>query len=281
MKQFDILLHPRTKSFIETFISNPRQSILFVAEKGFGKSYIMEYVVHLFNARGENILNVMPSETSSISIDEIRKIKDFLKLKTNEKGVKRFVLIHDADSMTEEAQNAVLKILEEPPQDCIFLLSTSKVSGLLATILSRTEVHELSKPPLERLLEYVRQLGINEQDEAKTIAISNGLPALAVCITNGSSTDFLASIDAAKKFMTSTVFERLQKVDELSKDRPKSLLFLEALNTIVKAGMNHQIIAGQKVAQWESRAHQIMKTRKLIESNVSTKLSLTDLAISI
>jgi DNA polymerase-3 subunit delta' len=71
-----------------------------------------------------------------IKINSIRDVKKFLSIDYKEIGY-RFVLISDAHLMNEEAQNALLKSLEEPPADVIFVLSTSNISKLRSTIISR------------------------------------------------------------------------------------------------------------------------------------------------
>lgn len=75
-------------------------------------------------------------KANSIKINSIRDIKRFLSMDYNEVGY-RFIIITDAHSMNEEAQNALLKSLEEPPEKVIFVLTTSLVSKLRPTILSR------------------------------------------------------------------------------------------------------------------------------------------------
>jgi len=71
-----------------------------------------------------------------IKINSIRDIKKFLSMDYNELGY-RFVIISDAHLMNEEAQNALLKSLEEPPERVIFILTTPYISKLRSTILSR------------------------------------------------------------------------------------------------------------------------------------------------
>jgi len=75
-------------------------------------------------------------KANTIKINSIRDIKKFLSLNFNEVGY-RFVLISGADLMNVEAQNALLKNLEEPPDKVIFVLTTSVISKLKPTIISR------------------------------------------------------------------------------------------------------------------------------------------------
>lgn len=75
-------------------------------------------------------------KANSIKINSIRDIKKFLSLNYNDIDY-RLVLISDAHLMNDEAQNALLKNLEEPPEKVIFILTTSIVSKLKPTIISR------------------------------------------------------------------------------------------------------------------------------------------------
>ncbi len=78
---------------------------------------------------------VLP-KANNIKISSIRNIKKYLSLDYSE-FAQRFIVISDSHLMNEEAQNALLKNLEEPPENVIFILCTSQVSKLRRTITSR------------------------------------------------------------------------------------------------------------------------------------------------
>lgn len=75
-------------------------------------------------------------KANSIKINSIRDIKRFLSMQYDEISY-RFIIILDAHLMNDEAQNALLKSLEEPPERVIFFLSTPYLSRLRSTIVSR------------------------------------------------------------------------------------------------------------------------------------------------
>ena len=75
-------------------------------------------------------------KANNIKINSVRDIKQFLSMNYDESGY-RFILISDAHLMKEEAQNSLLKSLEEPPEKVIFILTSSMISKLKPTILSR------------------------------------------------------------------------------------------------------------------------------------------------
>ncbi|MFH1798109.1 MAG: DNA polymerase III subunit delta' [Candidatus Omnitrophota bacterium] len=83
---------------------------------------------------------IKPEKNKAIKIEEIRKVKELLSLKPYESPV-NICVIEDAHMMTQEACNALLKVLEEPPGNSILILITDRKELLLPTVISRcTEV---------------------------------------------------------------------------------------------------------------------------------------------
>lgn len=79
-----------------------------------------------------------------VNVDEIRSICADAFVKPNESNIKVYI-IPNADKMQPQAQNAFLKILEEPPQNILFILCCTSAQQLLGTILSRTAVYSLNQ----------------------------------------------------------------------------------------------------------------------------------------
>jgi DNA polymerase-3 subunit delta' len=104
-------------------------------------------------------------ESSFIKIDRIRDIIYQASLKPYEARKKIFI-ITEAEDMNEESQNALLKILEEPRENQVFILITSRISGILPTVVSRCKAVKfnlLSQAQIQELL--IKRHGFNE-DEA-------------------------------------------------------------------------------------------------------------------
>lgn len=79
------------------------------------------------------------SKSGAILIDQARKVPAFLRLKSSIEGGWRVVIIDNADRLNRNAQNALLKILEEPPTRTVLILVTHHLGHLLPTIRSRTQ----------------------------------------------------------------------------------------------------------------------------------------------
>lgn len=95
---------------------------------------------------------------AALDVDELRKVAPFLRL-TASGGAWRVVIIDDADTMNRNAQNALLKILEEPPPRTVLILIAHRPSALISTIKSRTltvPFRPLSKEILRDLLRQAR-----------------------------------------------------------------------------------------------------------------------------
>lgn len=89
-------------------------------------------------ARGvhPDVLLVTPGESGSIKVEQVRDVIEQAAYRPFE-GRRRVVIIDDADTMVSTAQNALLKILEEPPPSSVFILVASRPDALLPTVLSR------------------------------------------------------------------------------------------------------------------------------------------------
>jgi DNA polymerase-3 subunit delta' len=93
----------------------------------------------------------LPEEKKAISIAQIRALGTAISTRPNEAEY-RMVLILNADKMNPQAQNALLKMLEEPPERTFFILIAQKMSLLLATIISRCRKIRF-KPLTENIIE--------------------------------------------------------------------------------------------------------------------------------
>lgn len=77
---------------------------------------------------------------NTIGVDDVRRVAPFLRMKAWHDGGWRVVIVDDADTMTVAAQNAILKILEEPPPRTLLVLVAHRPAAMIATIRSRCRV---------------------------------------------------------------------------------------------------------------------------------------------
>ncbi len=108
-----------------------------------------------------------------ILIHQTRALNDFLNLKSHEGG-KRIVLVYPADMIRAEAAASLLKNLEEPPADTVFLLVADDLDRVLATIRSRCRLIRARVPSQEESLDWLTRQGV-ENAEQKLIE-AGGMP---------------------------------------------------------------------------------------------------------
>lgn len=89
-----------------------------------------------------------------IRIAQVRAIGDFLAVGAH-RGGRKVVIVEPADALNVPAANALLKTLEEPPGNTVFLLVTSRVDGLPATIRSRCVAQPVGAPPAAEALAWL------------------------------------------------------------------------------------------------------------------------------
>lgn len=122
-------------------------------------------------------------EKSTISVEEARKVPEFLSL-TPAEGDWRVVIVDAVDQLNTNAANALLKILEEPPERAILLLVCHEPGAILPTILSRCRRFVLNAPSradFDKALSAVAP-AIERSDYGALYGLSNGSPGLAITL---------------------------------------------------------------------------------------------------
>ncbi len=115
------------------------------------------------------------TQKNSLDVEQLRKVAPFLR-KTASYGGWRVVVIDDADTMNRNAQNALLKILEEPPSDTLLILVTHRIGALIPTIRSRSRVVDFSPLSQENIQTLMQRRGerITEQEITRLLHLSGG-----------------------------------------------------------------------------------------------------------
>lgn len=141
----------------------------------------------------------------SIPIAHIRNVSSWARLKSSEG--KKTIIIENADRMNESVRNALLKILEEPPMDTVFILTTSRRNAVMPTILSRVRTYSFAERTLQQQQEVIRRVYHDET-------------------FNGAIDDFLLTFlpvppaelrDVAQKFFVTIAESRLPEISGVIK----------------------------------------------------------------
>ena len=154
---------------------------LISGEDGIGKSLLAE-ILAKFILNGNldreyvDIINYRPSK-ASFGVDEVRNIIEEVNKKPFE-GDKKVIIIHEGNKLTIQAQNALLKTIEEPPKGVYIIILCESLELILDTIKSRCEIYKLTPLTKDELNDYIdkKQYDCNEEEKKSAIAFSEGIP---------------------------------------------------------------------------------------------------------
>ena len=174
-----------------------------------------------------------PAKTDVIGIDDVRGLQERL----FETGTSTWscCIIRSMERMQDAAANAFLKILEEPPQGVVFLLTTQELSSLLPTVVSRARVmrfNRLTNPELQPLLE-----DVSEDDAQFILHLSQGAPGRLINLRDDHDLlreQRLMHSKALSFWKSKVLRERLSLLAPLHQRGEKSKQFLQHLSLALR-----------------------------------------------
>ena len=138
-------------------------------------------------------------DKKSIAVAQIRELKNDAYIKSHQAKNKVFI-IDPADSLNPQCQNALLKVLEEPPENTIFILIAESKASLLDTVLSRCVVLSLNVPSFEEAFDYLQSKTNFEKTEIENaLSLSRNNIGKALMLLNGNATAKVS--EASKNFL--------------------------------------------------------------------------------
>jgi DNA polymerase-3 subunit delta' len=286
-----LLLHNHTEQRVAQFARQPVHAVMLVGSSGVGKTYLAEYMLTGLLGLAPGGLAAHPyyslvqPDKGSISIDAVRDLQRFLQLKTiGQRPLRRAVIVEHADNMTTEAQNAFLKLLEEPPADTILVVTVDNQRALLPTILSRAQSIPVYAPDEQAIKAHFAEQGKEQAAIIQAYFLSGGLPGLmSALLAEDDSHPLLRGVIAAKEVLQKQTFERLAMVETFSKQKEEAVYMLQALQHIARTGLAQGAAKADpaKVKQW----HHILKVTTAaldaLDQSANTKLTLTNLMLQL
>jgi DNA polymerase III delta prime subunit len=282
-KELDnLLLHPKTRIQVNYIIKNTPQSLLLSAGIGSGKKTIAKNIAaNVLELTNLNQLANYPyyfhvsrlKNKSDISIEQIRTVNDALKLKIpGNNTIRRIVFIEDGHFMSIPAQNALLKKLEEPNTDTVFLISTTSVQNVLPTIASRAQEIEIQPVSLEDALKYWISSNKTKESISSAWRLSGGnVGLLSALLEDNTDHPLKLAVDDAKVFLRASKYERLLMVDKLSRNKDELMHFFEAMSRMLNF-LNHAAVKNGK----ERQAQNLLKSRKIIRQSTEALYANTN-----
>ena len=233
-------------------------AIIFEGEEGLGKRTLAkELALNMFCNDSENkpcrsctqCIKVIkdvhpdiyyysaPDRVRAFSVKKVREIIEDVYVKPNEADYKIYVL-GNCQSMSVEAQNAFLKILEEPPEYAVFILCLNNKSTMLETVLSRSVVFSLEAVDYTQGAEYIcdNNDGILYEDALKAIEITGGNIGKAIITLNDGELSEYNRIaeDIALSLLSDYEYKMLEECTSLAKNRDKMVAVLSNMKNIFR-----------------------------------------------
>lgn len=157
---------------------------LIVGEDGIGKSklarvFALQILGGIDTRQYVDIINYHPKK-ASFGVDEVRELIAEVNKKPFE-GNKKVIIIHEGNKLTIQAQNALLKTIEEPPSGVFIIILCESLELILDTIKSRCQIYKLTPLSKSEITEYIENIKGNATKEEilAALAYSEGVPGRA------------------------------------------------------------------------------------------------------
>jgi DNA polymerase III delta prime subunit len=191
-------------------------------------------------------------EESSIKINQVRALKKALRLKPYS-STNKIAIIKEAEKLTREAQNAILKTLEEPTGASVIILTSQREDQLLPTIVSRAQIIRLG---------------------------SKALPQLT-------HADFKKSLQKSQEILKLRVGERLKLASEIGKTKEEAIKFITNQIFALRKHLLGKISLNQKSPFLKNIPPQkiiktlrdLEKTHRLLNQQINHRLALENLLL--
>lgn len=277
-----MILNPTTARWRDAFIKRPVSTLII--QTGGDSATALKIIQEIHDSLvlgNNNPLNLLSfEEKKSIGIDDVRDIQKNLSLKANKTdGVSRILAIESAERVTPEAQNALLKLIEELPKSTIIILLVNDKNSLLPTVQSRCFMLPILPITEEQATTYGQELGHTKEKIIQTFIMSEGRVSDFKQLLENPDNKLFIDIATAKNFLKASVIERQKCLSDIHKS-DSSKNFLRALILVAKSGMRLSKTTEAK-NQWKKVLRVALTSNEQLNSNVNTKLVMLNLSVSL
>ena len=235
----ELVLHPRTQLLVDRLSGNLPHALVIEGPSGSG---VLATAKRLAHSMGSPELVILPKkkvknefvvsgEEGNIIIDDVREL--YRQTRTAQPSAQVYILDTGERSMTTAAQNAFLKLLEEPRPRLYFIIVTHHPDQLLPTIMSRSQRLTLLPISDEQTAELLQDLSVTDPVKRARLAfVGNGLPALIKRLAaDDKAYEARAGIMAdAKTVLTGNTYDKLLIAHKYKDNRANAVTLVDDMD---------------------------------------------------
>ena len=236
-----LTLNPTTKLMVERVKAELPHALILHGTEGVGlRTLALDIAGHSLARIIEptNTDGAIDTEKGSVRVDKIRELYDATKTKHPKRAV---YIIDNADTMSPAAQNAFLKLLEEPNPHVHFILTAHDKSKFLPTVVSRAQSLHVQKVAEQDSLNVLTSLGVNDDKKRQQLLfMALGRPALLTRLASDSKAfnGMVQTVTDARIILQGTAADKMVVLSNYWADRHKSIQLLESAMAIIALSMN-------------------------------------------
>lgn len=257
------------------------QAMVFEGKQGLGKRTLVSQFVRALlcqskdkpcgicpacaktkNLAHPDITVIDGNDSNALAVDAIREIRSDSFIKPNEADYKVY-LFFNADSMNEQSQNAILKVLEEPAPYCVFIFTCENRSSLLPTVLSRSVCMELFPASVVQAVGAMRRLlpdeSIENIEKAAEIFSGNIGAAVNSLCSGEFTTLYETSLRVIKSLSALDEFELLRESASFEGDKELFSGCVTVLSLAVRDALTLKLGGKSTVSGFDSSELDVLK----------------------
>ncbi|HEY2004735.1 MAG TPA: AAA family ATPase [Candidatus Saccharimonadia bacterium] len=290
------LLHPQTRARLDA-IEPASRSFIFHGPRNIGKATAALELARRLNCQGDDtglcaacrrfqagaypdLIMLAPEDKPSITIEQVRGVIHSLSMSTYVESGMRVIIADDATALTREAQNALLKLIEEPPARTMFILVTENPESLLVTIRSRCAAVYFAPVPAADIESWlVQHHGVPGPQAKDLAAASGGAPGAAINLAT--QPDVASSELQLAAWATDTpslsLFKRLILAKRLIDDKAD----ISRFGRLVHASLVAQLHQGQSLPAIADQLQALEQFRLQLQAKVAPRVALEKLMLEL
>ncbi len=240
-RSMSLYINKTSQTVLEAVLQSMPHALLLAGPVGIGLKTIAE---HYATQTDKVVMTVLPEKDEKIDIEKgiitiaiIRRLYDITKTVA---PAGRLIIIDYAERMAAPAQNAFLKLLEEPTEGTSFILLTHTPERLLPTILSRMQAITLRPISDAQSSALLDEVGVIDATlRSQLLFVASGLPAeLTRLATNTKAFEIRAEIIRdARTYIQGTPYQRLKVAYEYKDSRQSALVLLEDAMKMIQTSL--------------------------------------------